>query len=246
VLIPLWVLAFLAAMVLLALGSIADYLARTVHRMFSRNTKTNGWNQLDIEQGQSWRVGTAISTSEENISKMTGGWNKAKVWEDLRKDQNWISGARQQFEADKFAWSQEQQRREEKLEQQKIMFEAERLAWKQELELQRMKLQEEKRAFTQEKEAVQKLRKEAAEIINAKAKLEEIVKSIADRSKKTGAKLNQLKNQVDKLPARQVTAIATPTTPPISPTLPLKQAIIMPVYTPSKKRARASPTVMTY
>lgn len=187
------------------------------------------------------------------MTKVPGGWNKSKVWEDLKNDQIWVAGAREKFESEKESWRLEQQAKEKKLEQQRVQFEAERVAWKQD----QQRLQEifdcEMRAFDAEKEAFQKQRKSAEEIIQAKAELEEILKSMAGRSKTTASKLSQLKTQaercqtseglpLERLPPRQMPMSATL---PLTPQSLVRQSIIRPVFQ-TKRRTRASPTALTY
>jgi regulator of replication initiation timing len=222
VLVPLWCCALTAAMVLFTIGSVTEFLSRTVMGMFRRQPKTPEWHQLDVERGM-WQPQSPNSSSTEDMTKMPGAWGSAKVWEDLRRDQGVLQQERGSFDAEKAAWKAEV---------------AKQMEEKRAFDLEKQRLREERLALQQQQ---QKFQAEMAASTEARKEVEGIIKMFVEKSKRSGEIIGNLKNRVERLPVMNGNMMGNPT-PPASPKIEKvyrsEKVEIATPYSQNKRKAR--------
>jgi hypothetical protein len=219
---PLWILAVAAAMVLFMFGAVIDFFGRNLKRMFRRRPKSSGWYQLDVERGGAWEPDSATSSSIEDMTKLPGAWGSAKVWDDLRRDQDALVRERDNFESERTAWKLDQARTKEE---------------KRALEQEKQRLREEQAAF-REQQQMWKEEREAAE--EAKREVEMILRSFIEKSKKSGVVIAGMKRGIE---MRQM-MLGNPT-PPASPKCErATTAVPAPTYGSNKRRTGVQTATM--
>ncbi|KAF8539654.1 hypothetical protein BDD12DRAFT_85121 [Trichophaea hybrida] len=219
---PLWILAVAAAMVLFMFGAVVDFFGRNLKRMFRRQPKASGWHQLDVERGGAWQPDSATSSSIEDMTKLPGAWGSAKVWDDLRRDQEALIREKDNFDSEKTAWKQECARTKE-----------EKRAFEQE----KQRLREEQAVFQQQQQRWKEEREAAAE---AKREVEMILRSFIEKSKKSGMVIAGMKRGIE---MKQM-MLGNPT-PPASPKSE-RATTAMPAstYGSNKRRTRVQAATM--